>query len=89
MMKTIATGALVAAVTLLAALMVVSAAAAQQSQARTWCYGDDSTDDQTIAGCTQVIQAGRENKKDLAGAYFNRGLAYKAKSDLDHAGDPA
>ena len=62
--------------------MVVSAAAAQQSQTQTWCYGDDSTDDQTIAGCTKLIQSGRENQRDLASAYFNRGLAYKAKSDL-------
>lgn len=67
-----------------AALMVVSPAA-QQSPAQTWCYGNDSTDDQTIAGCTRVIQSGRENQRDLASAYFYRGVAYGHKGDFDHA----
>ena len=67
-----------------ATLMVVSPAA-QQSPAQTWCYGNDSTDDQTIAGCTRVIQSGREDQRDLASAYFNRGLVYGHKSDFDRA----
>src|SRR6516162_10540792 len=57
----------------------------QQSPAQTWCYGNDSTDDQTIAGCTRVIQSGRENQRDLASAYYNRGLAYGHKGDFDRA----
>jgi len=68
-----------------AAFMVVSPAATQQSPAQTWCYGNDSTDDQTIAGCTRVIQSGRENQRDLASAYFNRGVAYGYKGDFDRA----
>ena len=84
-MKSIATGTLSAAAMIFAALMVVSPTAAQQSPAQTWCYGNDSTDDQTIAGCAQVIQSGRENHRDLASAYFNRGLAYGHKGDFDHA----
>ena len=43
------------------------------------------TDDQTIAGCTQVIKSGRESQRNLATAYFNRALAYGHKGDLDHA----
>jgi tetratricopeptide (TPR) repeat protein len=79
--KNIATGTLLAAALIFVALMVVSPAAAQQSQAQSWCYGN-STDVQTIAGCTLVIQSGRES---LASAYFNRGIAYKNKSDFDRA----
>jgi tetratricopeptide (TPR) repeat protein len=77
--------ALLGGAMIFAALMVVSPAAAQQSPAQTWCYGNDSTDDQTIAGCTRVIQSGRENQRDLASAYFNRGLAYGHKGDFDRA----
>ena len=84
-MKSIATGTLSAAAMIFAALMVVSPTAAQQSPAQTWCYGNDSTDDQTIAGCAQVIQSGRENHRDLASAYFNRGVAYGYKGDFDRA----
>ena len=77
--------ALLGGAMIFAALMVVSPAAAQQSPAQTWCYGNDSADDQTIAGCTRVIQSGRENQRDLASAYFNRGLAYGHKGDFDRA----
>jgi len=76
--------ALLGGAMIFAALMVVSPAA-QQSPAQTWCYGNDSTDDQTIAGCTRVIQSGRENQRDLASAYFNRGVAYGHKGDFDRA----
>ena len=84
MTKNIATGTLLAAAILCAALMIVSPAAAQQSQARTWCYGN-STDVETIAGCTLVILSGRESQRNLASAYFNRGIAYKNKADFDRA----
>lgn len=84
MTKNIATGTLLAAAILCAALMIVSPAAAQQSQARTWCYGN-STDVETIAGCTLVILSGRESQRNLASAYFNRGIAYKNKGDFDRA----
>jgi lipoprotein NlpI len=82
--KNIATGTLLAAAILCAALMIVSPAAAQQSQARTWCYGN-STDVETISGCTLVILSGRESQRNLASAYFNRGIAYKNKGDFDRA----
>src|SRR5262249_22792678 len=84
-MKNVATGVLLAAAMIFAALMVVSPAAAQRSQAETWCYGDNSTDDQVIAGCTQVIQSGRASHGNLASAYFNRGLGYRHKGDPDRA----
>jgi len=66
------------------ALMVVSPAAAQQSQARSWCYGN-STDVETISACTLVILSGRESQRNLANAYFNRGIAYKNQRDFDRA----
>src|SRR5215831_14700689 len=84
-MKNIATGTPLAAAVVFAAVMVVSPATAQQPPAATWCYADDTSDDQTIAGCTQIIQSGRKNQKNLASAYFNRGLAYGHKGDFDRA----
>jgi tetratricopeptide (TPR) repeat protein len=56
-------------------LSVASPAVAQTSQAQAWCFGNDSTDDETIAGCTQVIPL----------AYADRGFAYRNKGDLDRA----
>jgi tetratricopeptide (TPR) repeat protein len=51
-----------------------------------WCEGSDgaSPDDQ-IAGCTAVISSGIPNDKELAALFNFRGVAYKAKGDLDHA----
>ena len=51
-----------------------------------WCEGGDgvSTDDQ-IAACTAMIGSGIPNDKELAALLNYRGVAYKAKGDLDHA----
>lgn len=50
------------------------------------CYGGDSTDDQTVAGCNAVLGRPRKSgRSDQASAYFNRGLAYKNKGDDDRA----
>ena len=61
----------------------VPGAMAQQLR---WCEGGDgaSPDDQ-IAGCTAVIRSGIPNDKELAALFNYRGVAYKAKGDLDHA----
>jgi tetratricopeptide (TPR) repeat protein len=61
----------------------VPGATAQQLR---WCEGSDgvSTDDQ-IAACTAVIGSGIPNDKELAALFNYRGVAYKAKGDLDHA----
>src|ERR1700745_3147273 len=90
-----------AAVALLASgLSFGSTAIAQQSRDRTWCDDQNSTDDQTIAGCTAVIKSGRDSQHRLAvdyynratrrtpkyaAAYNNRGRAYADKGDHDRA----
>jgi tetratricopeptide (TPR) repeat protein len=58
---------------------------APQSRDRTACNDPNSTDDQTIAGCTALIKSGRESKHNLAVDYNNRGLAFYGKHDYDHA----
>jgi tetratricopeptide (TPR) repeat protein len=83
-MKNIATGTILAVLMISAGAVIFSPTAAQQPPARSWCYGA-STDDQRIAGCTQVIESEWETQKDVASAYFNRGLAYQHKGDLNRA----
>lgn len=41
--------------------------------------------DTSIAGCTALIQAGRQSTAILVGAYSRRAGAYMRKSDYDHA----
>ncbi len=41
--------------------------------------------DQIIAGCTAVIQQGHLAGRDLANAYYNRGLAHSLKLEYDPA----
>ena len=36
-------------------------------------------------GCTALIQSGQESTTDQASAYYNRGIAYHDKKDLDPA----
>ncbi len=57
-------------------------ARAQQSQDRTSCYDEKNNAEQTIAGCTALIQSGREI---LAVEYYNRGIAWRHKGDNDQA----
>jgi tetratricopeptide (TPR) repeat protein len=61
----------------------VPGATAQQLRS---CEGSGgvSTDDQ-IAACTAVIGSGIPNDQELAALFNYRGVAYKAKGDLDHA----
>jgi Tfp pilus assembly protein PilF len=40
--------------------------------------------DQAIAGCTAVINSGKSKNQQLAEAFYERGVAYTRKSDLDH-----
>ncbi len=47
------------------------------------CVSSDP--DTSIAGCTALIQAGRESTAALVGAYSRRGSAYMQKGDYDHA----
>ena len=47
--------------------------------------GEGGNPDVIIAGCTAVIQAHNDPPRRLAIALNNRGVAFKAKGDFDHA----
>jgi tetratricopeptide (TPR) repeat protein len=73
-----------------AALFVIAAPLsvhAQTKQQVDWCVDDDNAfaPDLRINGCTAVIQSGNSSGKRLAWAFNNRGNAYHAKGDNDHA----
>lgn len=69
----------------IAALMMASPALAQTQQQIDWCNSPDSTSDQTIAGCTAIIEAGVADTADLSVAHSNRGIGYMAKGRFDPA----
>ena len=52
-------------------------------------YGDckqSAEPDLRIRGCTQVIGRGEEEtRKNITAAYYNRGVAYEKKGEVDHA----
>jgi tetratricopeptide (TPR) repeat protein len=47
------------------------------------CHSADP--DTRIAGCSALIQVGKETTEDLSAAYEIRGVAYEDKGDYDHA----
>ena len=53
--------------------------------ARTACLGGKITGDQRIDGCTALIAAKGTRRKDLIGAYLNRGADYLSKNNNDAA----
>jgi tetratricopeptide (TPR) repeat protein len=71
----------------LALALVASAAWGQptQQQLHDWCYSDTAGEDQTIVGCTAVIQSGKETTANQANAYVNRAYAYTHKNLFDQA----
>jgi tetratricopeptide (TPR) repeat protein len=69
----------------LALALAAPAASAQTPQQRDWCLGLGATEDQTIDGCTALIQTGRETTMHQAFAYEGRGLAYRYKGLYDQA----
>lgn len=74
---------LAAGVALALALTATAASAAGKREA---CFSPDSDPDETIAGCTIVInQRKRENNGDVAVAFYNRGLSYAKKDDPKRA----
>src|SRR5713101_3086141 len=71
-------------VTLLAT-MCAQAQAQSCEQLEKWCHDDKATDDQTIQGCSAVIASGRESGEKLSRVYYDRGLAFLDKNQLDPA----
>jgi tetratricopeptide (TPR) repeat protein len=70
------------------AWQTASQASAQQNQNWKWCEGresDGTSVDLQIRGCTAIIQAGRDTRKNLAIAYNNRASAYYDKREYDRA----
>jgi tetratricopeptide (TPR) repeat protein len=79
---------LLAAAALFASTNLLAPAAMAQVVSKEWgqCSGGEGRDpDLIIAGCTTVIQAHTDPPRRLAIALNNRGVAFKAKGDFDHA----
>jgi tetratricopeptide (TPR) repeat protein len=73
---------------LVAAASCFASATIAQVISKEWgqCSGGEGGDpDVIIAGCTAVIEANKNPDRRLAIALNNRGVAYKAKGDFDHA----
>jgi tetratricopeptide (TPR) repeat protein len=79
---------IVAPIALAAIVAFVCPAWAQDSRAIRWCFpeaADSVSLDQTISGCTSLIQSGKESKKNLVSDLNNRGIAYRDKGQYDRA----
>ena len=69
-----------------ALLLALSTAHAQRSPSWILCENKDAKPpDQQIAGCTAIIETGREPRPSLAIAYNNRGIAHAARKEFDRA----
>ena len=74
--------ALFASITLFAPAIIAQVVSKEWGQ----CSGGEGSDpDLIIAGCTAVIEAHTDPSRRLAIALNNRGIAFKAKGDFDHA----
>jgi hypothetical protein len=81
-------GAAVVAGTLLAtASLLTATVAAQAPSSGDMCNNEGKAypPDIVIYGCTAVISAGGSNAQNLAVAFNNRGLAFRAKGDIERA----
>jgi len=73
-------------VTLLTAVPAFAKTSSPLAAIRTSCHSDGKLGpDQRIAVCTALIAAKGAKKKDIDGAYLNRGADYLAKNDNDRA----
>ena len=62
------------------------AAQAQTDQQLNWCNGKGgATPDMQIGGCTAAIQSGKFTGKNLAIAFYARGIGYQTKNQFDRA----
>ena len=68
---------------------VATPAASQQELPSEWtlCINEGKAypPDIAVDGCTAVIRSGNRMPRELAVAFTNRGLAYRALGDLDRA----
>ena len=71
----------------MAVIVMLGPAAAQSSRSWAWCVNQGGTfsADQRINGCTSIIQSSRETRRNVAIAYYSRGLAYYDKRDFERA----
>ncbi len=69
--------ALLAAALLAGPITSTPALADHQSDVDACFSGDDSRATERVAACTRIIESGKLNKQDLAGAYNWRGEAYR------------
>jgi Tfp pilus assembly protein PilF len=59
---------------------------AQAGQNEDWCFSDqERTQEESITGCTAVIDGGKLSKDKLATAYANRCLAHTQRKESDRA----
>ena len=72
-------------VLVLIASMFVTGAAFAQSQAQNRERCQDSNPDIAIGGCTALIELNQETGRNLARAFYNRGVVYAIKQDYDRA----
>src|SRR5436853_3391310 len=82
MIRNLMLAQIVLGATLVAFLLLTPAFGASQKD-WTDCKGQDADD--SIAGCTRVLEDKKESPSNLAVAYFNRGQAWLAKEDPDRA----
>ena len=74
----------VRSVTILTILLGASVVLLGQSR-QNWQHCKSADLDQKIAGCSALIQSGKEKSVKLAEAFNDRGLAYLHRNDYDHA----
>src|SRR5579862_4555042 len=67
----------------LALALFAAPAVAQSPQQQAWCHGSTATDEQTIEGCTALINSGRETPTSLAIDFHDRSIGYLDKGELD------
>src|SRR6267378_5789854 len=76
-------------VAIAASLLAAAPAASQQELPSEWtlCINEGNVYPLDIAadGCTAVIRSGKRRPRELAVAFTNRGLAYRALGDFDRA----
>src|SRR5262249_17279604 len=74
-----------AVVLLLAALFGAGGTSAAQNDDFGVCASDTAAPDTSIAACDRAISSGRNKGRNLAIVYYNHGVAYGQKGDLDRA----